>query len=139
MDSLTPPENALSRHISGPRSLRPRENRSHPPRYIPPVHHTGPVIPLEFPPVAPASSYAPPYTRDVHADSEAGVAYSEMESSGYNPTSTRRNFVGGLIGGIRKIPQGLAKHHSRESLYAEYAEAEAARLAAAQRLYHPGK
>ena len=140
MDRYRSPQLAhtASLQISSPRSLRPRDERlpEPTPQHLPP--HL-PVIPGEF-----ATRYQPTED-DIHDTTEVGgsqTAHSELETNSdvTAPGTTQsdgKRFVGGFWRGLRRIPQAMAKHHSRESLYAQYAaETEVASRRASQ---YPGE
>lgn len=137
MESYRSPQVNPALRISAPRSLRPRDQRhaAEPTtRYTPPA--TFPIIPVELFNGQPVNQTerAPDPQRDFNevGSSPSSDAESSIEPS--SPQGRSRRFVGGFINGLRSIPQAMAKHNSRESLYAEYlAEAEAASRAASPR------
>lgn len=106
-------------NIGSPRSLRPREDGpSATPIYRPAAAHR-PVI--------------PDFSEASSAFDNGGVGQTPSQSSeAQSPAPRTAGLVGGFMSRLRRLPQSLAKHHSRESLYGDYmaqAQAEtAARL-----------
>lgn len=121
MDHYQPPSTPSTAypHISGPRLLRPRAGErilGPAPQYPPSAH--APIIPVQQ------------FRHDAHQESSEPYA-SSIEPSGVSALSPsspyeaphsadRTGFMGRLLSGLKRIPNGMAKHHSRESLYAEY-------------------
>lgn len=125
MDHFRSPQaaNPTTLSISSPRSLRPREDPQ-------------PVTPQFYPtPHTPQTFYAPPYSPESRTEDELDqsppVDYVERGRTEQDPpqgTSSGRRIglMSGLTNGLRRLPGAFVKHHSRESLHAQYqAEAEA--------------
>lgn len=110
---------AASLNIGSPRSLRPRDQLHAPtPRYHPSISQA----------LRSADHIVEPSFDDGRGtyDSEPTIPRDETPTEG-TPDS-RGRFMGGLVDRLRRISGAFAKHHSRESLYSEYAaEAEAMR------------
>ncbi|GJE86076.1 hypothetical protein PsYK624_021560 [Phanerochaete sordida] len=111
MDPYRSPQ-AASLNIGSPRSLRPREQLHAPtPRYHPsiaqsmhsPVHMPEPVL-----------------ASGEYAYSEHPAFHVESSSTDDSPES-RGRIMGGLRNRWKRISGAFHKHHSRESLYSEYA------------------
>ena len=125
MDQFRSPQayNPAALSISSPRSLRPREDLQ-------------PATPRHYP-RTPQALYVPPYSPESRTEDELDqsppIQYierartQEVPSQGIS-SGRSADFTGGLVdNGLRRIRNAFRKHHSRESLHAQYlAEADAA-------------
>ncbi|KIP11991.1 hypothetical protein PHLGIDRAFT_397548 [Phlebiopsis gigantea 11061_1 CR5-6] len=119
-------------NIGSPRSLRPRDDLQPPiPQFYP-----------QTPQTVYVSAYSPGIRHDEPVEDSPPIqyvtrprtddTYSESISNG-----RRAGVMSGLVNRFRRIPAALAKHHSRESLHAQY-RAEAEAMAAAEFSRHRG-
>ena len=121
---------SASLSIGSPRSLRPREDLQPPiPQFYP-----------QTPQTIYVSAYSPDLRHDEPLEDSPPIQYvtgprTDDVRSESTSNSRRAGMMSGLVNRFRRIPAAMAKHHSRESLHAQY-RAEAEAMAAAEYSQH---